>query len=62
MPSTNTNYAGYGLEIWVTDTCTGSEKAVVFVQRKISEEMKTSEKMKNAQNKTLATVLPLPTN
>ena len=45
--------AGYALEILLTETYTGLEKAVVWIQRKIREEMKTTEKRKNAQNKIL---------
>ena len=45
--------AGYALEILVTETYTGLEKAVVWIQRKIREEMKTTEKRKIAQNKIL---------
>ena len=39
--------AGYDLEIWITYTCTRLEKAVMWIRRKISEEMKTTENMKN---------------
>ena len=35
---------GFGLEIPVTDICTGLEKSIAWIQRKISEEMKTIEK------------------
>ena len=36
--------AVYGLEISVTFTCRGLEKAVAWIQRKITKEMKTAEK------------------
>ena len=39
--------AGYGLEIWVTYTCTRLEKAVMSIRREISEEIKITENMKN---------------
>ena len=39
--------ASYGLEILVIYDCTGLEKAVAWIQRKISEEMKTTIEMKN---------------
>ena len=39
--------AGYGLEILVICTCTWLKSAVVWIQRKINEEMKTTEKKIN---------------
>ena len=39
--------AGYGLEISVTCTCIVLEKSIMWIQRKISEEMKTPDTMKN---------------
>ena len=39
--------AGYALEISVTCTCIVLEKSIMWIQRKISEEMKTTDNMKN---------------
>ena len=38
---------GYVLEVPVTYICRGLEKAVAWIQRKISEEIKITEKVKN---------------
>ena len=39
--------SGFGLEIPATKTCNKLEKAVVWIQRKKSEEMETNEKVKS---------------
>lgn len=38
---------GYGLEIPVTCTRTGPDRAVAWIERKINDEVETFEKMKN---------------
>ena len=45
LPNQMNKGTGYGLEVPFTYTCTGLEKVVVWIQRKISEEMKTTKKI-----------------
>ena len=43
--------AGYGLDISVTYTCIRLKQVVMWIQKKISEEMKTTDNMKNKCSK-----------
>ena len=43
--------AGYGLDISVIYTCIRLKQVVMWIQKKISEEMKTTDNMKNKCSK-----------